>query len=228
MKHSRILQAMALSVASAAWLVLATAASAATYKWVDEKGVVHYTDKIPPEAVNRGKVELSKDGVPLRKVDPALTPEQARAKQEEEERKRAEAKLKEETARKDRALLASYTSENEIDLARQRALAAIDNVLQSVNTYSERIKQRQAELKEKMASYKNKPVPPVLEREYESLNEELDRQREVAIIKRKEAQTVAAKYDAEKTRFHELAVTRAAENAAAAQNSVVAPAATRK
>ena len=31
------------------------AARAATYKWVDEKGVVHYTDKIPPEAVNKAQ-----------------------------------------------------------------------------------------------------------------------------------------------------------------------------
>lgn len=227
MNFNRTLHAAALSAIVFAGLMVVTPSIAATYKWVDEKGVVHYTDKIPPEAVNRGKLELSKDGVPLRKVDPALTPEQIRAREQEEERKRADAKLREETTRKDRALLASYTSETEIDLARQRSLAAIDNVLQSVNTYSERIKQRQAELKEKMASYKNKPVPPVLEREYESLNEELDRQRDVAIVKRKEAVTVAAKYDAEKARWRELAAAKAAE-AAATQNSAVVPAAMRK
>jgi hypothetical protein len=27
-------------------------ARAATYKWVDDQGVVHYTDRVPPEAVD--------------------------------------------------------------------------------------------------------------------------------------------------------------------------------
>jgi len=45
-----------------AGLVLATMAlsapgvHAATYKWVDDQGVVHYTDKMPPEAINKGSV----------------------------------------------------------------------------------------------------------------------------------------------------------------------------
>ncbi|HZQ62213.1 MAG TPA: DUF4124 domain-containing protein [Casimicrobiaceae bacterium] len=228
MNSNRIVQFSALPAIAFAWLMIATPASAATYKWVDEKGVVHYTDKMPPEAVNRGSVQLSKDGVPLKKVDPALTPEQLRAKEQEEERKRAEAKQREETARKDRALLASYTSENEIDLARQRALATIESALQSVNAFSEQIKKRQAEIKEKMASFKTKPVPPALEREYESLNEELDRQREVAINKRKEALAVNAKYEADKARWREIAANKAADAAAAAQNGSVVPAAMRK
>jgi hypothetical protein len=70
------------------WLLLATSVvllgaprvQAATYKWTDEKGVVHYTDKIPPEALNKGNVELNKQGVTVKRTDPALTPEQRRAR----------------------------------------------------------------------------------------------------------------------------------------------------
>ena len=40
-------------VAVAATLWAAGHALAATYKWVDEKGVVHYTDKLPPDAVDK-------------------------------------------------------------------------------------------------------------------------------------------------------------------------------
>ncbi|MDQ6618630.1 MAG: DUF4124 domain-containing protein [Pseudomonadota bacterium] len=190
-------------------------AQAATYKWVDDKGVVHYTDKVPTEAINRGNVQLSKEGVPLRKLDPALTPEQQRAKEQDDERKRIVAKQQEEVARRDRALLASYTSETEIDLARQRAIATVDTVLQSVAAYTERINRRKTELQDKMSTYKNRPVPVVLEREYESLNQELDRQHEVVAMKRKEAATIGAKYDADKVRWRELSTTRASEAAAA-------------
>ena len=40
----------------AAGLVAGNPALSETYKWVDEKGQVQYTDRIPAEAVNRGMI----------------------------------------------------------------------------------------------------------------------------------------------------------------------------
>ena len=68
------------------------------YKWVDDKGVVHYTDKIPPEAVDKANTELSKEGIPVKKTDKVLTPEQRRAIAEEQEKKRLAARQVEEVA----------------------------------------------------------------------------------------------------------------------------------
>src|SRR5258708_36796846 len=72
-----------MTLAVAALLALAFSLSsvtlhAATYKWVDEKGVVHYTDKMPPEEINKGRVELNKQGVPVKATEAAPTPEQRR------------------------------------------------------------------------------------------------------------------------------------------------------
>jgi hypothetical protein len=54
----------------AAFLVLACAsASAALYKWVDEKGVTHYTEEPPPDR-KATKIEIRSDG-------PAAKPETA-------------------------------------------------------------------------------------------------------------------------------------------------------
>src|SRR2546430_14534960 len=82
-------------------------AHAVTYKWVDDKGIVHYSDKIPADAVNRGHVELDKQGVHLKKTDAALSPEEARVRAADSERQRQEAKEREVLARRGRALLAS-------------------------------------------------------------------------------------------------------------------------
>src|SRR4051812_8430369 len=54
-------------------LLAATGARAETYKWVDERGRVQYTDRLPPESANRGSVELSKQGMTKKVVDPPLT-----------------------------------------------------------------------------------------------------------------------------------------------------------
>jgi len=60
-------------------IVSAPVARATLYKWVDDQGVVHYTDKMPPEAINKGNTELNKQGITIKKTEPALTPEQRRA-----------------------------------------------------------------------------------------------------------------------------------------------------
>jgi hypothetical protein len=121
----------AIAVAAACSSVLAQGSSSTTYKWVDDKGVVHYTDKIPPEAINKGSVQLDKQGVTVRRIDPALTPEQRRVKADEEARAQQLAKERELVDRRDRALLSTYTMESEIDLARRRALSTIEQQIQS-------------------------------------------------------------------------------------------------
>jgi hypothetical protein len=77
-------------------------AHGATYKWIDDRGVVHYSDKMPVDAVNRGHVELDRQGLRLRKIDAALTAEQVRAREAEKERQREAAKASAETDRRDR------------------------------------------------------------------------------------------------------------------------------
>lgn len=195
-------------------LIAAGNARAATYKWVDEKGVVHYTDKMPPEDINKGRVELNKQGIPVKATEPAPTPEQLRAKAEEDERQKQIAKEQAEIARRDRALLSSYTSESEIDLARNRSLRTIESVVQSSKAYTEQLAKRKAGLEaKKKAEYATKPMPPTMERELETLTAELSRQEDLLLLKQKEVLAVNAKYDADKKRWRELIVARGGEAA---------------
>ena len=193
----------------AALLAHAGNARAALYKWVDDQGVVHYTDKVPPEAVNKGNVELNKQGVPLKKTEPAPTSEQLKAKALEDERQRALAKQQEEVARRDRALLASYTSENEINIARGRAMQTIDNVIQSAQAYVAGLNKRRDAVLAKKGVAGDTP-PADLDRELAMLNGEIERQTDLLAQKKREAATVTAKYDADKQRWRELVAARAA------------------
>ena len=191
-------------LALAALILSVPAARAATYKWVDDQGVVHYTDKMPPEAINKGSVELNRQGVQIKKNEPALTPEQRRAKEAEEERARQAAKVREEIARKDRALLQSYTTESEIDLSKKRALGTIDAQMQSAQAYITTLNKRKDEIQGRVAALNGKPPPPALEREASSINEELEKQADLIATKRKEIGVVTARYDADKQRWREL------------------------
>src|SRR5438045_9285232 len=112
----------------AAWLSLSAlpAAAAGLYKWTDDQGNVHYSDQIPADAVNKGGVMMDKQGRQIKKIDATLTPAQSKLKEAEDERQRAVSKAVEEKSRRDIALTYSYTSEEEIDFARQRALQDVE------------------------------------------------------------------------------------------------------
>ena len=51
--------------------VVAANAHAALYKWTDGRGVVHYSDQLPPDAVNRASTELNRQGLTVRKTEQA-------------------------------------------------------------------------------------------------------------------------------------------------------------
>ena len=194
-------------------IVLAPAVRAATYKWVDDQGVVHYSDKLPPEAINKGSVELNKQGVPVKKIDPALTPEQRRVREAEEERARQAAKVREEIQRKDRALLQSYTNEGEIDLSKKRALGTIEGQVQSAQAFTVTLNKRKQEITTRIAALGDRPKPASMETELNNVNDELAKQDELIATKRKEALAVTARYDNDKKRWQELRATAEAEAA---------------
>jgi len=193
------------ALAAALALCGAGSAAAATYKWVDDQGVVHYSDKVPPEAVSNGATVLDKQGRPTKKIEPAPTPEQVKAKAAAEEQQRALAKSLEDQARKDRALMQSYTTEEEIDVARNRALSTIDTQVKAAQAYSADLTRQQQNLKKKKASYGDKPVPIEVERELNTVDVELSR-----------LTAVNAKYDTDKKRWEEIKFDQQRSAAAAA------------
>jgi hypothetical protein len=201
-----------LATAVAVWI---PSALAATYKWVDENGKVHYTDKLPPEQVDKASTQLDKQGVPVKRIEPAPTAEQKRAKAEAEAREKQLAKERELIDRRDRALLSTYTMESEIDLARRRALSTIDQQIQSSAAYTLQLNKRKEELEAKRKAAKD-GVPPTLERELANLDTELSRQADLVAAKQKEVVLVNVRYDADLKRWRELrAATEAQMNATA-------------
>ena len=211
--RARIALAVTLLTAAAV-LSAAGTARAAMYKWVDEKGVVHYTDKMPPEAVDKANVELNKAGIPIKQTDKAPTLEQRRAIEQDAERAKELARTQEETARRDRALVSSYTNEAEIDLARNRSLQTINNVILSSQAFSEQLSKRKVDVEAKKVELQGRPVVAVLDRELESIEAELSRQAELIAQKTREAAVITAKYDADKQRWRELVAAKATSKAA--------------
>ena len=208
----------------AAWLALGAlpAAAAGVYKWTDDQGIVHYSDQMPADAVNKGGVVIDKQGRQIKKIDPTLTPAQVKAKEAEDERQRLIAKAQEEKSRRDIALMHSYTSEEEIDFARSRALLAVESQLKAAETYVADLTKRQQELRKDKLAYGTKPVPGTIDIELTGLDEELARQDKVLAQRRAEISAINAKYESDKLRWREIRADQRAP-AAAAANAPPAP-----
>lgn len=105
------------------------------YKWVDEHGNVHYSDRMEASAAS-GKVKrISANGIPVG------TPHSALPKTEEEEREQQEARR---LAQLDTMLLSTYGSELELLRAHDELRAPIENGLKSAEKTIERLRQEMA------------------------------------------------------------------------------------
>jgi len=191
-------------LACALAIAIAGRAHAALYKWTDAHGIVHYSDQLPVDAVNGPSSQLNRQGMTVRKTEQARVVQHV-AKTEGEEQKLREAERERIiAARRDRALIESYTNEAEIELAKTRAVATIEGQVQSARALVAQITQHRQELEDKKPSYAPRPVPGSLIREIETIDAELARQAEYIERKQKEAENVAARYEADKERFREL------------------------
>lgn len=99
-------------------------AEAKLYKWVDNNGVTHYGEIIPPEYANRDKDSLNKSGM-INKRPEKVDPEAIRAKEEADQKMQVEKQAAMEQQRRDNTLLNTYSNEKEIDLALDRSLLLI-------------------------------------------------------------------------------------------------------
>ena len=88
-----------------------TTSSATTYKWVDEQGIVHYGDSIPPQYAEKEHKLLNNQGVEVGHTDAQKTPEELAA-----EARAHEAVVKQQ--QHDSFLLTTYTSVKDIESLR--------------------------------------------------------------------------------------------------------------
>ena len=186
---------------------LADAVGAAKiFKWVDEKGVTHYGESIPPEYKDQAATEMSKHGLTVRKLDAAATGNEARKAAEEKAIKDREEKQRAfEQRRRDMALMNTYTSAREIDEHRERTLQVPIQTLKGLEPRLKKAKDRLTSLQSQAAALAAKG------KSAEGLDQDIaDEQAEIQNIKadmdRSQAQidAIKLKFDADKKRFIEL------------------------
>ena len=195
---------MAFNALLAALLLMSAGMAQATmYRWVDGNGRVQYSDTPPMTFQQSGGEEMSKQGNIIRRTQ---SQEERRA---EAERLAEQKKIQQEQqkqAQLDRALTQTYTTEAEIDLARDRALEHHKLAIQGAEIRSKAVNANLAELRARIAGIEKagRPVGASLQNQLTQANQEsLELKR--TILNNEEAMAqVREKYAADKARFREL------------------------
>jgi chromosome segregation ATPase len=194
------------AVLAALLALLPLAAGAqSSYRCVGKDGKKYYGSAVPPECLGQPVEQLNSQGLVVKRFDAAASAaEREKRAAEEEERKKREAISKEE-GRRNRALLATYTSEKDIDQARSRALKENEGAVKDIEGRITALKKRQDDLKKEMEFYQGKNKPPAkLEHDVTNADFDLKTQQDLLATKRKEVELINARYDEDKKRYNEL------------------------
>jgi chromosome segregation ATPase len=192
-------------VLAIAILMLPLAAEAQSYRCVGKDGKKYYGQSVPPECLGLPVEQLNEQGMVVKRFDAqASAAERAKKEADDEERKKREAINKEE-GRRNRALLATYTSDKDIDDARGRALKDNEAAVKDIETRIAALQKRQADLKKELDFYQGKNQPPAkLTDDIRNLNFDVQTQQDLLASKKHDVNTINARYDEDKKRYLEL------------------------
>ncbi|HEY4338793.1 MAG TPA: DUF4124 domain-containing protein [Steroidobacteraceae bacterium] len=130
-----------------AWGAACWAEAPAAYKWVDDQGVVHYGDSIPPQYAQKESTLLNKQGVPIGHKDATKSAAELAAAAESDQQ----------TARQkqhDSFLLATYTSVKDIEQLRDERLLQIKGQRVAAEQYVTTLGERLSTLQTRAQNFK--------------------------------------------------------------------------
>lgn len=92
------------------------------FRWTDDEGNVHYTDRIPPKYVEQGYRVISEQGLTIKTI--GAKKDEPKPAEDENHQKELEALIK-----RDKPLLNTYSDESEIIMIRDRRIEDIKAVI---------------------------------------------------------------------------------------------------
>jgi hypothetical protein len=174
------------------------------YKWVDEKGVTHYGDHIPPEYAAQEQHVINSQGVEIDRLDAQKTPEQLAA----DDQKKAEA---EQSRNRDRNLLNTYGSVQEIERLRDQRVTLLSDQIKVTSQFLEVLNGKLKKLRAGSLNYKpysGDPKAPAMPDQFAEdlvrLGNDIRTQEQNLSEKHREETTMSKQFESDIARFKEL------------------------
>jgi len=193
--------------------LLAGAAGAQTdkqkklYRWVDKNGQVHYGDSVPAEYAEQDREVLNRQGVSVGREEGTVTPEEAAAKAVSDKAARDEQKRK----LRDRVLLQTYQSVQELEILRDNRLDLVDAQLTIQEQSLSNLRAQRAQIERMAARYSPvnaaadaQPLPEELAADLERSANDIQTQQGNLLRRREERENIRKTFEADIERYKEL------------------------
>lgn len=161
-------------------------------------------DTLPEQCRGRAYRVLDSGGNIVKEIGPPLTPEQKAEQVLENRRKKQLEDASREQRRRDQALLDTYTTPEDIDLAQKKAEADVNLAILATISRIDAVRTKRKKFADEAEFYKKKTLPPELDKELRAIDHEIKLQQELLEIKKKDFESIKAKYDADRKRYFEL------------------------
>ena len=192
-------------------LAIASSAQAGLYRWVDDNGKVHFSDKVPVAASTKSHTKLNKSGDITGQVDPAAKQKkldliEARKKEKEElaEIRRIKAKAQAVVQERDDNLLSTYENENELVryfISKIKMVEGNSKILKAQNFV---LNKKVVRLEDKAISTEDEPTLKSIAKKIVSLNKTLGRYKKALAENEKQLLQLTVNYKTDLARYKEL------------------------
>ena len=194
----------ALGLAPVAAAPPGTSTSSTLYCCLDANGKQVCGDILPQACYGRGYREIGDGARTVRQVEAPLTAEQRAQRAIEDEKRRIEELARREQQRKDQALLNTYGSERDIDTMRARSEEDVHKSIKSAEAKIAEMRIQRKRFEDEAEFYKKKTMPSELAKELRTVEHEIRLQQEIIDSKKRDFETIKAKYGADRQRYTEL------------------------
>jgi len=176
------------------------------YKWVDEEGRVHYSDRLPPVDAGKAHSALDERGVTIDQIDAAKTPEQIKQEQEVERLRRERQQLIEKQRTADRVLLRTFRTEDDIIMTRDGQVQAVDAYIKITHANIKRLKASLEDLQRQAAARElsGKQIPEKFRQEIEDKNQALKDAYQSIVRREHDKDRIRQSFAKDLQRFREL------------------------
>lgn len=187
-------------------IALAQSVGHVKYKWKDAQGGLHFSDALPPEAVKIGYDIVNAQGIVIKHVGRAKTPEEQKIAQAEAQHQQETQRQVEQQTRNDQQMLAAYATVDEMAKAHQAQLDAIDQSIHSAQTGIDNEEHTLADLLARAGEleHSNQSVPLTLTKHITTLRNSLNEHNTFIARRQTEKVELAKKFETQQQHYRDL------------------------
>ena len=192
-------------------LIMAVSAQAGLYRWVDDAGNVHFSDKVPAAASKKSHTKFNKSGGVTGKVNPEskqkeLDLKEAKEREQEQlaEIQRIKAEAQAVIQKRDDDLLSTYSDEKELVSYFESKIKMVEGNTKILEAQKNVLKKKIVKLEDKAVNTKQEKALKNIAKKIVNINATLEQYEQALEENSKQITQLSKNYQINLVRFKEL------------------------